>query len=477
MTADELRLLVREATAVPTETQAAYRVLWRAHPTDPNAACLTVGFPRSHPDDHHGAFGGRLVWWPNGITELRRVAIVSSRIGSRLDHHRWWFDLLRTAIMRINVKEECVVAVDGTAPDVATIRAAEIFGVPRLKITVTDREVSVDQLVQWLTKRIEDGQMKQKTDNFLDWQAHISPRLHHTNMSTQTDQMRRLPLQDRSTIAASERSYVLACRSGGFIHQLLRDSLNSKSDPFSIFYLANGPGIADDVSLELTTLGAIPWLLAGISARDSFAAGPTTTVPSVAVIANGPLEQPQGWLCHWTRPCTGPWPGQPATEFLDELLLGCKSADRSALATLLQIIAQGVVLASLVREGHRAVSFTEVPLSDFRRRRIYRRHRRRYDFEPWGIAVRRCSLADLGGGRVQYGFRTQQSSKSDSVWFQPAMDQSGQIDWRQEQEWRLTQDLRLQELPETAICLFVDSSLEADMIGAQSEWPVVVVPD
>jgi hypothetical protein len=61
--------------------------------------------------------------------------------------------------------------------------------------------------------------------------------------------------------------------------------------------------------------------------------------------------------------------------------------------------------------------------------------------------------------------------------FQPATDQSGSIDWREEQEWRLMNDLRLDVLPDAAICLFVDSPAEAEFIRQQGEWPVVVVPD
>ena len=477
LTANELRSLVTQATGVPPQIQATFRILWRAHPTDPSAACLTVGMPRLRSDCPHDAFRGRLIWWPDGLTELRRVAIMSSRLGARLDQHQWWFDLLRTAVLRINVCDECVVAVEDTAPHGATMRAAEVFGIPRLNISVDDHDVGPEQLVTWLTNRMEDRQSSWTDVRTSQWQALVSPCLHYTNKAAQTDHARVAPLQDRCAVAASERSYVLSCRSGGHVHQLLHDSLKSGSDSPLILYLGNGSGTSDETARELISAGAIPWLVAGISTASVFAARRTATTPSAVVIADGPLVQPEGWLCHWTRPRTGPWPGQPVTEFLDELLLGCESADRSALAALLQIIARGAVYASVVRGEHRAVSFTEVPLSEFRRRRVYRRHRKRYDFEPWGVAVRRSSLERLGARPVQYGDRTEPSSTQNSVWFQPTTDQLGHIDWRQEQEWRLAQDLQLQELPTSAVFLFVDSSHEADVVGAQTDWPMVVVPD
>ena len=146
----------------------------------------------------------------------------------------------------------------------------------------------------------------------------------------------------------------------------------------------------------------IPWLLKPSSgcvtersSNCSAAREQTCETLRSSLPGSTPLSHPADWLLHWTRSTVGPWPDQDEQEFSDELILGCRSADRSVFATLLRIVTEGRLWASAeaIRGGFRVVSFTEVPLHEFRRRRTYRRHRRRYDFEPWGIAVRRDILA------------------------------------------------------------------------------------
>ena len=476
----ELQQLVLEAAAVMTQPPVGHRVLWKLDPAELGVACVTVGLPRMRTCGFRDAFHRRLVWWPDGITDRRRVTILSSRIGARHDQYRWWFDLLRTAVLRINVSDECAVAVDGTAPHAATMRAAEIFGIPRLNFTVHDGVADTDQLADWLATRIDETRAGPAGADPLTWRAQVSPLLLHAALPAWpavTDQTRRSPIKDQCAVAAGERSRVLACRPGGYIHDLLRNRLQETATAAAICYVASGPGTQEGVFDELIRLGAVPWLVAGINSASQLAGRASANATSSTVVNGGPLDRPQDWLCHWTRPCAGPWPGQSVSEYLDELLLGCETSDRSALATLLQIMAHRIVLASVIRKRHQAVSFTAVALSEFRRRRVYRRHRRRYDFEPWGIAVRRDALSDLEIQPVRYGSRDERHPEQSSGLFQPATDQSGSIDWREEQEWRLMNDLRLDVLPDAAICLFVDSPAEAEFIRQQGEWPVVVVPD
>ena len=472
----ELQQIVASAAEVPGETRQLHRILWQSDASDKRSPCLTVGLPRQNANDRLDAFTGRLVWWPQGVVTLRRIAVMSSRIAARHDQQTWWFDLLRTAILRIEPSEECVFAVQGTSTHDAAMRAAEIFGVPRFGVSVDDGDATDEELTRWLAYYVNDMQPGTGTEDLEGWQAHLSPRLISDRPPKTVNPA---PLRDRVTTAAGERSYVLACRQDGHIYRSVKASLNTSGDYSTLICVAKSPGTSADCMNELSQLGAIPWLVDGISSRATLDDGHVEIQDCSAEEAkDGPLDQPQDWLCHWTRPCGGPWPGQPDTDYLDELLLGCTTADRSALATLLRIVSHRIVLASTIRNSHMAVSFTEVPLSTFRQRRVYRRHRRRYDFEPWGIAIRRDLLVQRGAQTVQYGVKDsdQADMNTASVWFQPATDQSGRIDWREEQEWRLADDLRLDEFHDSAICLFVDSPAEANIVRAQSNWRVVVVP-
>jgi len=424
-------------------------------------------------------FAGRLIWWPQGIIHHRRVAILSSRIPARHDLQQWWFDLLRTAVFRVRVDEECAVAVTGTAAHKAVTRAAEIFGVPVLSITVDDRTVTEEELLQWLICCVDESSQEESDDHAGARRAFLSPQLESVAANCEVEQSPQPPLRDRFAMAAGERCYVLACRLGGHVDQCLRTGLLAESASVALVFVSDGPGTTEDCLNDLTECGAIPWLVDGIAVQNTSPRNPKLTVAvSAETATDGPLRHPQDWLCHWTRPCGGPWPEQPATEYMDELLLGCETADRSALATLLRIVSSRVVLASVIRHQQRAVSFTEVPLNTFRERRIYRRHRRRYDFEPWGIAIRRDVLVQRCVQPVQYGTPMSQPTDAEatSVWFQPATDQSGQIDWREEREWRLVNDLELHGVSTSAICLFVDTSSEAEIVRAMCDWPVVVVP-
>lgn len=475
-TAEQLTSLA--IAAMQGTTGRRYQLLWQSDASRTDSACLTVGLPRSVAATGRNDGLNRLIWWPSGVMERHRVAVVSSRIGTRHTRHRWWFDLMRTAALRVNTASECVVTVEGTAANSAVCRAADLFGIPRLALTVEESRVDRQGLTHWLADRLTaDGSAVSNGEPGIQ-KAHVCPVLQSDEITENTQQTPMPPARDRVLCHAAERSYVLSCRAGGHIHRLLHSRLSSAAAGSLLVLMASGPGTTDECFDELVQLGAVPWLVDGLRNEGEAVHPSTTTLTTARTIKDGPLQCPQDWLCHWTRPCPGAWPDQPASEYLDELLLGCDTADRSALATLMRMVAQRLVLASVIRQQQRAVSFTEVPLGDFRQRRVYRRHRRRYDFEPWGIAVRRTALKELGAQPVRYGSTDPNTVDDDvdSVWYQPATDQSGRIDWREEREWRIAADLSLDQCPDSAVCLFVDTAEEAAVVQAQTTWPVIVLP-
>jgi hypothetical protein len=298
------------------------------------------------------------------------------------------------------------------------------------------------------------------------------------------DSLQSLPLADRLLFAAADRVHVLALREGGHVQQLIAEHV---SDPdrvrAAVLVATDGDDCAARTLAEFRSL--VAWVVAPFpGAREPRVAPPDTGLCSSELLAlpetaSTPLTDPDDWLLHWTRAPRGPWPGESSDDVLDEQILGWKPADRSAPATLWRIVADGRLKAS--REGIRGqfevVSLTDVPLSEFRSHRVFRPHRHRPDFEPWGVAIRREAITRLGGRPVVYGSELdwERLPDLDRPWFQK-FDPGHGLDTRPEREWRVTADIDLHALPGCSCCLFVDSDNAADAFRRHSPWPVVVVP-
>jgi len=114
---------------------------------------------------------------------------------------------------------------------------------------------------------------------------------------------------------------------------------------------------------------------------------------------------------------------------------------------------------------------------DFRARRVFRKHRRRFDFEPWGLAVRGDALESAGVRKVIYGDDTDWSNlpPEQRPFFQKATS-GGSTDNLAEQEWRVVSDVDLKLMPSDSVCVFADNAEAAEMIARHCVWRVVVVP-
>ena len=470
-------------------------VLWQAGDGSANESgpAVTLGMPNclSHTVDDLLRY--RIVWWPGGVCRRRRIGLMSSRIGRRRDQYTWWHDLLRTAVLRIDRVRECLCAVSGTTAAESVERAAQLFGIPLMAVTIEDGCLDAVRLSKWLLQQSALAPMQVSDPEQAIQRAVVSPRLVVSSQAAPDPSVFNVPVRDVAQHDFSHRIFVLACRDHGNVEQILRR--RSESDPkLPIICLAAGSGTSDRLFEELTTSGAIPWFVDGLSESGatlcaSFSHAGLNFWPSLLAstdrtridsLVGGPVEHPADWFCHWTRPRTGPWPGQGVHDYLDELILGCATADRSALAALLRMVSDQMIVASnrTIRGDAPVVSFTETPLAEFRRRRVYRHHRHRYDFEPWGIAVRRDVLIGVGAQRVEYVPANNQTGADevDSTWIQPMTDRTGTLDWTSEREWRLPGNLDLSRLPDSAVWCFVNEAREANVIACQCGWRVVVVP-
>jgi hypothetical protein len=300
----------------------------------------------------------------------------------------------------------------------------------------------------------------------------------------------RTPQRDRATIAWADEVIVLALRTRGNLHSLLRERLHK---PHACVLLADLPGLqARQARIDLLELGAKTWTLpvAQPDRQVSAAPGhePQPDGPRVAsqqrVI---PCPPAAGWdyLTHTTRACAGPWPGQSRDDYLDSLLDRRSDADHSALRTLLRIVAQRRLIGSslAIRGGFRVVSLSAVPLAELPRLHVFRAHRARWDFEPYGICISRSWLRQHAVRPVRYAGESEwdRLSAIDRTYFQhlPHLDTpirpGSALDWSVEQEWRHVGDLDLSNAASHDALLFVPSLAEARMLLEFSPWPVTVL--
>ncbi|HIE99595.1 MAG TPA: hypothetical protein EYG03_13665 [Planctomycetes bacterium] len=493
-----LREIVRAATAIWNQlsedgrraetvaTPASFAVAESSSSCD-SPTSVTLSFPRLPTDVFIDWFGPRLILWPTGVVTARRTSIVSSRVGTRKDLKQGWFDALRTAVIR-HEQTECLCYIKRTAAADAVIRASELFGARRLRIDVeSDRSASAAELLKWLESK---ARAHTPSTSALEDVAYVSPVFLADTSRGQRDsnQSGHSAIRDTALVLAGERIVTLYCRSGGKIEKLLARHVQDKKRDAPVLLAAVTESEIDTVSRLLVSLGAVPWLLnrddadamSGQTTHSNTGSSQANGHQPVSVsVADGPLQAPEEWLCHWTRPRQGAWIEQPDEEFLDELILGCQTADRSAYAALLRIVEQRQIKASRsVQNAAKTVSFTAVPLGEFRRCRIYRKHKLRFDYEPWGIAIRKAALQKSVCRPVTYVDRTTYDdvSEDDRCFQQLRFDAGHRIDWSQEREWRYVGDLDLSQFRCADVVAFVDTHDEATALQTEAPWRVLQLP-
>lgn len=468
------------------------------------APTIFVGLPWLDLDVSDEWIGRRLILFSRQIPQSKRLALLSSRMGRRLDLETWWFDLLRTAVLHCHSDDELLVTAEGTATCSVVTRAAELFGKPRLHFRPigNDTLTTPDEMSSWIERALEI--LASQSSNLAHQKTitgFVSPLIRfQTNESQPTSLQDNLdrnlcPLADRLQMVAADRMYLISLRNSGFTQTLVAEHLKDVTrNGAPILVASDELGTLPQASENLPA-GWIPWLVEPWDeGRDDCSNHEKSSskrvingysVPGlrrrriVKVSPSNPLTEPHQWLLHWTRPATGPWPNESADDYLDSLILRTDAADRTALATLLRIITDGRLIGSSkgVRGGFSVVSLTAVPLHEFSARREFRRHLHRFDFEPWGIAIRKSALSD-NVHPVIYGDDSmwQTLSETDRPFFQKATF-GGATNNVAEQEWRVTGDLLLNTHKRQDICIFVPNSDAAELVSQHCEWGVVVVPN
>ena len=184
------------------------------------------------------------------------------------------------------------------------------------------------------------------------------------------------------------------------------------------------------------------------------------------------------WLIHCTRECSGPWPGQTERQHRDELLLGAammtSNQKRSALESLCRIVRKRRLVGSALASDRSwpVVCFSEQPLAGLLSQRRYRSHMHRWDYEPYGVAIRKSAAMAAGFQPVVYGSGKDRAklSMSERYRFQSV---GKTYDWTQEREWRCAGDVDLDQFDPKDVRLFVRDKSEAHQVGGRFKVGVV----
>ena len=301
---------------------------------------------------------------------------------------------------------------------------------------------------------------------------------------------------DRLLIQEVDRVYALGLRPQGNIHRLLQERLKRQQGGIVLVDL---PGLQpQQVRVQLEEAGAEIWqptawecrpFSVGGTCEVAAAHNPATQIPATQIPAQvnagiyliAPFPATEGWefLTHTTRACPGPWPDQSFEDYAADLLESRPEADHSPLGALRRIVLQQKLIASgrTIRGGERVVSLTACPLGDLPSLHRFRPHRVRWDFEPFGLCLRREWLLKQGVRPVLYGDDSDWESLAavDRPFFQRAIGASG-IDWRVEQEWRVPGDLSLSALSAADVILFVPDFESAKSLAEVTSWPMTLWP-
>ena len=385
---------------------------------------------------------GGLLWAPQGMPIGKLVAPVSSRLGQVPGIDSNLFGALRTIVARLG-PDEILLTGSGMALDRYLTRAAKLFD---RACTQLRRQSLKSATASWL-RSTEGLYLIQSGGNSS------------------------MPL-DSEIINLADVIYVLNCRPNGTVYKSLDKKMAANlENPVRVW--ADGDVATRNEWLER---GAVDWHVLQ-DVPDERVGNP------VAVAVDPATINFDDYFVHWTRDQKDGFVDESEYDLIDRCLLGVESPGQqfSALGAIRRILSQRKLAAG--QRSYRGKcpcgSFSEVPLPELVKKRTYRPHRGRWDYEHYGIAIRKHVLQRLGIRQVIYGDEaTWESLPEESRFlFQAAHASSSDIDWSEEREWRSLGNVDLKTvLPEEGF-VFVKNHNEIELISSLSRWPVIAIED
>ncbi len=459
--------------------------------------CLTLGIDETSEKRFDELCGPRVLFWPQGQPTMPLATITSSRIGRTETAVATFVEKLQLVLPHIAEADQSLLIVEETTNADLVHRAARQASIP-VVIATTTASRRADQWLWQLMRRdivAEANEFRVFVSPLVATEPSSDPET--DGDPTAGNSIHALPLRDRVAVAASATVWNLSLRQDGNLHCLLRQRLSLDRENAASVRLvrANEEPITDHIA-ELVGLGAVSWQL--LKTSDRARETPTSHVPDVEkthVVAMSSLTDGDAqsaleeavtrdgeWLIHWTRSSTKPLEGQSADEWLDRQLQSTlNDLPAGPLGTLHQILQDGVIRASSegLRGSKPMTCFSAVPLRELVSRRRFQTHRARWDFEPYGVCIRRRTLEARGARPVIYGDDSlwQALPEPERPWFQQRFSGRGkrQIDWSEELEWRVAGDVCLSQFPHEEVIVFCRDRDEVRLLNQEVFWPTVSV--
>lgn len=392
--------------------------------------------------------------YESGVLYKKTSLIASSRLPKNLQSHSTWFDAIRTIGARLDPDSQSLLTASGMTADPYVRRISALFGIEFI-------DVEVVSLLELPTGK----DSKAQTNKILFLQEQGTHSI------------------DVQMIKMAHTVHVLSVRNGGNIHQGIVGRLGpppcDSTQPPNIRLLNDAALTKTKTKKDLLGLGAIDWLLLPSGSNDNQKVKPGTSLKHISsIVPLKSIDQSQ-FLLHWARRQSGAWPDQEKDAHLDQLIFGSTADRYQEVMTLCRIIASNRLIsaAHLTRDPAPVVCFTAVPVGELPGRTVFRKHLARWDFVPYGLAIRKSVLQSAGCKEVIYGDDSDWKTLSgdNRPWFQLQTSKNGKIDWTLEQEWRLVGDLDLKKIGADDAFAFVKTQTDAERLSEICRWPIVVL--
>jgi hypothetical protein len=462
-------------------------------------ADLTFTLPGRSRQIHENWIGPKVCWWPGGVINSRCVGIVSSRLRRDTEANAPVTQALRLSMTAIDACSERLVASAETSLCEYIEKCGMLFEIPLFRVSATTEQTPS---TPWIEQLIQPPSPDVGPALLISPPATSQLRNDSTDTDDHSNILHGIPTRDRVVALLSQRLFVLTLRQNGNWWKILRAGFEDRLwNPGSVRTVVGNGLCADQITAELQSMGAVRWYLdadkdegcGSTPETQTATAQPLETPPAEVepfsrLLAEKSLiaelvrpESASEWLAHWTRDPKREWAGESHDAYLTSIVLNDVDHQRTAFGTLERLIREQVIRATPgnTRAVANVVCFSERPLTKLITQRVFRPHRTRWDFEHYGVCIRRRLVQTLGGRPVIYGDESTWASLSEGErpWFQPEQSRSTArtIDWTTESEWRIAADLNLARAQTEDIFIFCATNEEAAQLRSACSWRIVSV--
>lgn len=403
---------------------------------------------------------GHFLFWLPAESPPRRnwVSLAASRLPVSVRDGRLFVDAVRTSLARMDPNRDAVVTSAGTTCHGFVQAWHRLTQFP----VVEFRELPAKPTRKWFR---EQAQLAMPSRGSV---------IYFRAAKTYLNQVK-LPARDAVLAACSDRIRGLAVRAGGHVEAALSLRLsqgNCRRDSVELYVQPELTPRA--LSDRLVEAGAIRWYVEGQAIRV------LSEPPGGGPILDKFPAPAAEYLYHWTRRETASASQRGGRHFL-RLLAGVAGAGLGAIESVLAILSEMTLKGTraLTRGDRPVVCFSARPANEWSGMRQFRAHLGRWDFEPYGIALSRQRLSQLGAQPVIYGDEAtwDELEVDQRPYFQLAHAGEGRrrIDWRKEQEWRILDQVDLRLFGPEEGFVFVPDETAARFVAGFSRWPVTIL--